>query len=178
MKSSLNIESKYFCDDFKPIRSVLREMGAKRIITKRQKDHFFNLPKREELKIPARLKLREENRSCTLIYYRRPEFSSSRNTPADILLLPVRDPKLPPFLYKVLGAKVIVEKRREVWSKGNAVFHLDKVKGVGGIFEIEVWTKPKTLKQDRVKFAEYRKRLLPYLGKIIKGSNENLLLKS
>lgn len=73
--------------------------------------------------------------------------------------------------------KVIVKKQRELWRKGDTVFHIDKVKGVGNVFEIEVWAKPKTKKQDLRNFDAYRKKLLPHLGGVIKGSNEDLALK-
>lgn len=178
MQHKINLELKHRCGDFWRIRSILRAMGAARVTVKKQKDYFFNLPKDKNAKILARLKLREEEGTQTLVFYRRPDFSMKTSTPADIVLLRVKDPKLLPFLSRVLGVKVIVEKRRELWRKGNAIFNLDTVKGVGHVFEIEVWTKPHTMERDRYNFAEYRKKLLPYLGKVVRGSNEDLVLKS
>lgn len=178
MQSKVNLELKHLCGDFRSIRSVLRRMGAKNIVTKKQKDYFFNLPSNVRSKIPERLKLREENGRRTLVFYRRPDFSSTTGTPADVLLLPVRDSKLFLFLSKVLGVKVIVEKQRELWRKGNAIFNLDAVKGVGHVFEIEIWTRPYSAKRDQRNFLEYRRKFLPYLGKVVKGSNEDLVLKS
>lgn len=44
MQNKLNLELKYFCPDFSPIRKVLSEIGAKKVVVKNQKDYFFNLP--------------------------------------------------------------------------------------------------------------------------------------
>lgn len=177
MKSKVNLELKYFCPDFHPIRSLLKSMDAKKIAVKKQKDYFFRLPKEQTSKVPARLKLRQENGTETLVFYRRPNFSDKAATNADIVLLSVKDKNLLPFLLHALGMKVVVEKTRELWRKGNIVFHLDIVKGVGGIFEIEVWAKPNTLAQDKIKFARYRKKFLPHLSKVVRGSNENIVLE-
>jgi len=178
MESKVNVELKYLCKDFQPIRSVLRAMGAKKVKTKKQKDYFFFLPTEKGSKAQARLKLREEEGTQTLVFYRRPDFSAKTGTPADVVLFSVKDSKLLPFLSKVLGVKVIIKKQRELWRKGNAIFNLDTVKGIGHVFEIEVWIRPNTVKRDRRTFAEYRRKLLPYLGKVVKGSNENLVHRS
>ena len=135
------------------------------------------MPKEKNSKIPSRLKLRVSGREQLLVFYKRPSFSTANITPSDIVLLPVKDEKILYFLSKVLGVKVVVEKQRELWRKGNTVFHLDKVKGIGNIFETEVWVRSKTLKQDQANFDRYKKKLLPYLDKIIIGSNEDLALK-
>ncbi len=177
MQSKINLELKYFCEDFKTIRKILREIGARKIATKKQKDYFFNLPQKSKAE-PARLKLRVENGTRTLIFYRRSSFSKAVPAFSDLILYPAKDPDLFPFLQKILGVKVIVEKKRELWKKGNTVFHIDKVKGVGNIFEIEVWSSPKTTRQDPAAFAKYKEKFLPHLGKIIRGSNEDLALAS
>jgi len=177
MESKINIELKYFCKDFRPIRKALLSIGARKESVKKQKDYFFNLPKEKTSKIPARLKLRVSNGKQTLVFYRRPAFLAKKMTPSDVIVLPVKEKEILSLLSKALGVKVIVEKKRELWRKGNTVFHLDKVKSVGDIFEIEVWTKPKSMKQDKHNFERYKKELLPYLDKIITGSNENLVLK-
>jgi adenylate cyclase class IV len=135
------------------------------------------LPKEKNSKIPSRLKLRVSGRKQLLVFYKRPSFSAKNITPSDVIVLPVKDKKILYFLSKALGVKVIVEKQRELWRKGNTVFHLDKVKGVGNVFEMEVWTRLKTLKQDQINFERYKEKLLQYLDKIITGSNEDLVLK-
>ena len=77
-----------------------------------------------------------------------------------------------------LKSELIVEKKREVWRKENTVFHLDTVKEVGGIFEIELQKESNITKTDRELFASYQNALKPYLSKVIKGSNIDLVLKS
>jgi predicted adenylyl cyclase CyaB len=177
MELKTNLELKYFYKDPNPIRKVLRSIGAKKESIKKQKDYFFHLPKEKNSKIPSRLKLRLSDGEQRLVFYKRPSFSTANITPSDVVVLPVKDKKILYFLSKALGLKVIVEKQRELWRKGNTVFHLDKVKGVGNVFEIEVWARSKTLKQDQVNFERYKEKLLPYLDKIITGSNEDLVLK-
>lgn len=177
MESKINLELKYFCKDFNPIRNVLRSIRAKKESVKKQKDYFFNLPKSKNSKIPARLKLRISDGKQSLVFYRRPEFSVTSATSADAIILHIKDKDMLSFLSKVLGVRTIVEKQRELWRKGNTVFHLDRVKGIGNVFEIEVWVRPKTIKKDRLNFDRYKKKLLPFLNKIIVGSNEDLVLK-
>jgi len=177
MDSKINFELKYFCKDFNAIRKILRSIGAKKESIKKQKDYFFNLPKEKNSKTPARLKLRLSAGKRSLVFYKRPTFSITKITPCEASVLRLKDNKMLDFLSRALGVRVIIEKQRELWKKGNTVFHLDTVRGVGKIFEIEIWTTCKSIKQDKRNFEKYKKDLLPYLGKIIKGSNEDLVLK-
>jgi adenylate cyclase class IV len=177
MRSKLNLELKYFCRDFGPVRRVLKGFGARKMSVRKQTDHYFNISRNNRAHARARLKLRVENGKHILVYYTRPEFSASaKSTPSDVSLLPVADHRLYSFLARSLGISAIVEKRRELWRKGNTVFHCDTIKHVGTIFEIEVWASARTLKRDRAAFAEYRKKLLPYLSKPVRGSNEDLVI--
>jgi len=177
MELKINLELKYFCRDFNSIRKVLRSIGAKKESIKKQKDYFFNLPKEKTSKIPARLKLRVSNGEQCLIFYRRPAFSTANMTSSDVIVLRVKDKKILYFLSRALGVKVIIKKQRELWRKGNTVFYLDKINGIGNVFEMEVRTRSKTMKQDKGNFERYKEKLLPHLDKIITGSNEDLVLK-
>jgi len=168
-----NLELKHYCSDFANVRKVLSKMGAKKEVVKRQKDYFFFLP--TNVGVSPRLKLRIEGKTKTLVHYERPDFIKGKDTVADVKLYSVTDAELLPFLQRSLGVKAIVEKKREVWRKANTVFHIDNVKGVGGIFEIELQKKGKITQNDRKLFAYYQKELLPYLGKVIKGSNVDLM---
>ena len=174
MKSKINLELKYFCKDFMPIRKVLRNLGARKIIVKKQKDYFFNLPTSKDKKITPRLKFRVDD-TYALIFYKRKSFSSKGNTPSKVSIQFFKEANLVSFLDKALGIRTIVEKQRELWKKGNTVFHLDTVKGVGKIFEIEVWATNQTIKTDRLKFKKYRKLVSSYLDKMVRGSNEDLV---
>lgn len=171
-----NLELKHLCADFGKIRQVLKSFGAKKEIVKNQKDFFFELVKRK-IGNP-RLKLRIENKKETLIYYVRPDFKNGKETAAKIKLYEVNDKELLPFLKESLGVKAVVEKRREVWRKDNAVFHLDEVKGVGKIFEVELQKFGKINQKDIDIFKKYQKELLPYLGKVVRGSNVDLVKRS
>lgn len=151
---------------------MLKQIGAKKEIVKKQKDYFFNLPTNSNL---ARLKLRVEGKKQTLVYYERPDFVKGKATTADVKLYEVRDSQLLGFLTKVLGVKAIVEKKREVWRKSNTVFNIDNVKDVGGIFEIELQKKGKITALDKKQFRNYQDKLLSYLGNLIKGSNVDLV---
>lgn len=168
-----NLELKHYCDDFRPIRSLLREIGAKKVTVKKQKDYFFNLPRRDGL--AGRLKLRVEHRERILVFYVRPNFVKHSATASRLLLYRVHDKRLFPFLRATLGVSSVVEKTRELWKKGDAVFHLDRVKGVGEIFEIELRKAGRVTARDRSVFAEYQRRFTPFLGAVIRVSNGDLV---
>ena len=171
-----NLELKHYCSYFVNVRKVLSKIGAKKDVVKRQVDYFFELPNKTG-SVSPRMKLRVEGRVKTLIYYERPDFVKAKDTTSDIKLYNVKDNNLLPFLERSLGVKVIVDKKREVWREANTVFHLDNVKDVGGIFEIELQKKGKINEKDKKLFAYYQKELLPYLGDVIKGYNVDLVKK-
>ena len=172
--NKINLELKHYCSDFNKVRTALKQIGAKKEIVKDQKDYFFELPIKQNLNSP-RLKLCIEGKKKILVYYERPDFVNAKDTASDIKLYNVKDNQLLSFLDKALGIKAIVEKRREVWRKINTVFHIDNVKGVGGIFEIELQKKGKITDKDRAIFKSYQDKLLPFLGDVIKGSNVDLV---
>lgn len=124
----------------------------------------------------SKLKLRIENKQQTLVYYERSDFQKIEDITSDVKLYNVNDKQLLPFLKKSLGVKAIVEKKREIWRKGNVVFHLDVVKNVGNILEIELRKRDKITRKDKDMLKLYQTKLLPYLGKIIKKSNVDLVL--
>lgn len=175
MKSGINLELKYFCADFAVIRRELKMLGAKRVVIKTQKDYFFELP--PYAGVMPRMKLRIEKDKQKLIYYRRPDFSAKKVVAATLLIYSITDKKLLPFLRHALGVKSIVEKKRELWKKGTTVFHLDRVKHIGNVFEIELQKKGKITEKDKKTFAAYQNIFIPHLGKIIKGSNGDLRVK-
>lgn len=166
-----NLELKHFCSDFRRVREVLKELGARKDIIKNQTDYFFNIPNQK-----ARLKLRIEGKKQLLVYYERSGFSKAKSAMSRVKLYDVKDNELLDFLKVTLGVKAVVRKRREVWRKANTVFHIDNVKGVGGIFEIELQKKDEIKSSDQKQFKIYQDKLLPYLGKVIKGSNVDLVL--
>lgn len=174
MQSKTNLELKHFCKDFKKIRIVLRQIGARKETIRNQKDYYFDLSVLKSKNL-ARLKLRIEKDKQTLCYYERPNFSKARETKAEVSLYDVKDKDLLNFLEKSLGVLGVVEKKREIWRKDNTVFHLDKVKKVGNVFEVELQKRGKITENDEKIFKSYQNRLSPFLGKVIKGSNIDLV---
>ena len=75
----------------------------------------------------------------------------------------------------VFDKVIIVKKKREVWRKSNTVFHLDIVRNVGKIFEIELQKSGEVKFSDQRQFKTYQNKFLPYLRKVIKGSNLDLI---
>jgi adenylate cyclase class IV len=173
MQSKTNLELKNYCTDFAPIRQTLKELGAKKIVVKKQKDYFLNLP--EKKGVAGRLKIRLEGNQKTAVYYTRPDFASGKGAVAAVELLTIKDKNLLPYLQKVLGVRAVVEKTREMWKKDTTIFNLDTVKNVGKVFEIELQKFGALDAQDRELFKKYQRILTPHLGKIIKGSNADLV---
>lgn len=176
MQSKTNLELKHHCSNFNKVRTVLNEIGAKKEIIKKQKDFFFNIA--ENRQTSPRLKLRIENGEQWLIYYERPHFVKGKETASRIKLHKIKDGFLLQFLKDSLGVKGIVEKIREVWRKENTVFYLDKVKGVGNLFEVELQKNGKITQKDKAVFKSYQDKLLPVLEKVISGSNIDLVLSA
>jgi predicted adenylyl cyclase CyaB len=176
MQQKLNLELKHFCDDFRKVRQVLTSIGAEKEEIKKQKDYFFNTPKLQG-KTNPRLKLRIEGEKKTLIYYERPAFSAGTDTQSVVEILNISDVHTLPFLEKALGVRGVVEKTREVWRKDYTVFHLDTIRGVGKICEVELQKQGSITQKDRDVFSYYQEVLMPVLGKMVKGSNIDLVLK-
>lgn len=84
----------------------------------------------------GRLKLREEDRSSSLIYYERPDQAAARESQYRILR--VSEPKeMKAVLSAALGIRVIVEKTRRLFLLDNIRIHLDTVTELGTFIEVE-----------------------------------------
>ena len=171
MRVHLKRDVKAFCPDFVPVRKLLCELGAEFEGTKEQLDLFYRLPVTQEGDETLRLKLRiEDNKTQMIYYYDRYEAGDESS---QYQFWELRDHSLKEILDTVLGVRVTIRKRREVWRKENIVFNLDMVEGVGPIFEVEVF------EQDGIEsgpqILEYRRLLEPYLGPEVSGSNEDLV---
>jgi adenylate cyclase class IV len=167
----LNREMKSFCDDFRPIRRILRDIGATLAGQKDQVDYFFFLPDLPGKAGSRRLKLRIDDGKPRLIYYYDRNQPGSRSV--EFQVSEVNDPQIKDLLEIALGVRTIVRKRREVWQKGNATFNLDRVHGVGNVFEVEVQVSDAGDELEQI--AHYRHRFGPYLGADIVGSNEDMV---
>ena len=163
-----NIEIKRFCADFRPLRRMLKQLGAKHIATKRQTDTYFNLPAEQEHRF-KRLKLREEMGTAHLIGYADNYRGGLRDVDYDLVKVPRAAGQL---LEGALGVSAVVKKRRELWMLGSTRFHFDTIEGIGKVFEVEVPSEGATRPDDA---APYLRLFEPYLGERIDGSNEDLL---
>ena len=165
---SENVEIKRFCEDFLPIRRMLRQLGAKHAVTKQQTDTFLRLPQSGERRF-QRLKVREEQRKVHLVGYTDSYRGGLRDV--DYLLTPISRP-IKDVLVGALGVRTVVRKKRELWMLGTTRFHLDTVEGVGRVFEVEVVLQDGETSDDA---ERYLRLFEPYLGQRIEGSNEDLL---
>ncbi len=84
----------------------------------------------------GRLKLREEARSSSLIYYERPDQAAARESQYRILRVSEPD-QLKAVLSAALGIRVIVEKTRRLFLLDNIRIHLDTVTELGTFIEVE-----------------------------------------
>ena len=171
MQGKRNRELKAYCEDFAPVREILRAQGADFVQVEEQIDYYYVLPSGDDSEGTRRLKLRLEKGTGTLIYYRERQEAGARTS--RIHMARADDPDMRDVLEAALGARAIVRKQRELWRKDNVIFNLDTVEEVGQILEVEV--------QDEegcdidLQVDEYRSRLGPYLGGYITGSNEDLV---
>ena len=170
----LNREIKVYCPDFAPVRQFLREDGATFIEIKEQVDTYFHLPDLGEDGGARRLKLRVEGDKRELIHYRDHQEINTRVS--RFQLWEICDPQVIEVLEAALGSRVIVRKQRELWHKDNIKFNLDTVEDVGQIFEVEAQAKDG--RDIDAQVEHYRRRLGPFLGTYIVGSNEDLVLAS
>ena len=112
----------------------------------------------------------EDGESPIIYYYNRQDTGT---LDGDYQTWEVNDPRVKDILDAVLGVQAIVTKQRELWHKGNITFHLDVVKDVGQVFEIEAISEDGPEIEAQV--ADLRSRFDPYLGHHISGSNEDLV---
>jgi len=172
MQVALTRGIKNFVSDFRAIRRILEEIGARKIESKRQVDYFFNLPTDKERKHSMRLKLRYESGKPKVVYYY--DSAQSPKRVSQFRMYKIFDPSLKDLLEACLGTRVMVKKKREVWRKGAAVFNLDAIDGVGKVFELEI--EKNTEAKDEVR--HYLNLLKSHLGRPIRGSNEDLVMTS
>jgi len=138
----VNVEIKAKCFHPEKVEAFLFSQQADFVGVDYQKDTYFNAPS-------GRLKLRQGNIENNLIFYNRPDQDGPKQS--DFSLLNIADGKSTEnFFEKVLGVKVIVEKKRKIFFIENVKFHLDEINGLGSFVEIEAGNKnypDKTIEQ-------------------------------
>ena len=180
-----NREIKRRCPDFRPIRRILRGLGARASPPKTQVDTYYRLPNgpgrlppnegylpAETGQGPRRLKLRVERGKRQLIYYT--DVYADGLRAVRYVIADAADPKMRALLDSALGVSVVVRKRREVWRLPRVLFNLDRIESVGQVFETEVMLRPGEDSDERLN--AYLTLFAPHLGEPIDASNEDLVL--
>ena len=126
-----NVEIKARVADLPRLRDRVAALALAPPQALEQTDTFFPVP-------GGRLKLRRfADGAGELILYRRPDRPGPRESA--YFRMDCRDPAdLGAILRRRLGARGVVEKRREVFLVGRARIHLDEVRDLGTYLEIEV----------------------------------------
>jgi adenylate cyclase class 2 len=128
---SLNLELKASIDSLDDARRIALALGAEPGGLLLQIDTYYTAP-------GGRLKLRVVNgKSAELIGYERGEEEDERWSTYEKTA--VSDPvQIHSILSTVLGIRVVVRKRRELYWYEGARIHLDDVEGLGTFLEFEV----------------------------------------
>jgi predicted adenylyl cyclase CyaB len=124
-----NLEAKFRLLNHAEAEARATALGYTRRAILNQRDTFFRVAN-------GKLKLREENGSAILIFYRRIESGSLMLS--DYEIVPVADPaRTLRVLEDALGAIATVEKVRTLMTRDNVRLHLDRVANLGEFGEIE-----------------------------------------
>src|ERR1039457_1401452 len=124
-----NLEAKFRLPNHDEAEARAAALGYTRRAILNQRDTFFRVAN-------GKLKLREENGSAVIIFYRRAE--SRLLMLSDYEIVPVADPaRTLRLLEDALGAIAVVEKVRTLMTRDNLRLHLDRVANLGEFGEIE-----------------------------------------
>jgi predicted adenylyl cyclase CyaB len=124
-----NLEAKFRLVNLADAEARATALGYERRAILNQRDTFFRVAN-------GKLKLREENGSAVLIFYRRSE--SGPLMVSDYQIVPVADPaRMLRILDDALGTIAIVDKVRILMTRDNVRLHLDRVAKLGEFGEIE-----------------------------------------
>ena len=146
----LNFEFKARTEDIGALEKSLLGLDPLFIGEDLQVDTYFNVNN-------GRLKLREGNIENALIWYERKNAAEAKISKV-LLYQHSPDPTLKTILIKVLGIKVVVEKKRKIYFIGHVKFHFDVLPGLGTFVEVEAIDRTgeigiQQLQQDCEKYA-------------------------
>ena len=127
--SVINFEFKARSADNDALEKKLLTLDPQFIGEDLQVDTYFNVSN-------GRLKLREGKIENALIWYERKNEAEAKVSKI-LLYQHAPDPSLKIILIKVLGIKVVVEKKRRIYFIGHIKFHFDTVPGLGTFVEVE-----------------------------------------
>ena len=135
-----NLELKAKYPDQKAAIRIAEEIGAEYEGILHQEDIYFKIS-------PGRLKLRIVNNNYELIYYKRANIKTVRESEYEIFR--VKDGReLFSVLKGILPVTVIVKKKRVLYIWQNVRIHIDTVKGLGKFLEFEAVCKTKKDSKD------------------------------
>jgi predicted adenylyl cyclase CyaB len=124
-----NLEAKFRLANHAEAVARATALGYSRRAILEQRDTFFRVAN-------GKLKLREENGSAVLIFYRRAESGPLMLSSYEIV--PVAEPsRTLGMLADALGTIAVVEKVRTLMMRDNVRLHLDAVANLGNFGEIE-----------------------------------------
>ena len=127
------------------LRHILSRIGKYSPEILNQRDIFFHIPR-------GRLKLRETESSCEIIYYDRQD--QIEPSVSEYLIIPLEDAATHRnFLEASLGIRGIVSKHRRVYRHGQTRVHIDDVDSLGLFIELEVVLAPDQSVSDGEKIA-------------------------
>jgi len=149
------IELKARARNLDRLREKLIALKAEPMGTFRQVDTYFETPW-------GRLKLREVKGSdrAMLVYYERENIAGPKRS--NVFILEIRRPAtFKRLLRRVLKAKVVVDKVREIYRYEGTQIHLDTVKNLGTFIEFERETAPdpNTVKKEQKTLEELMEKL-------------------
>lgn len=141
MKPTL-IEIKAKCKYPEIIEAILLKNKAQYVGLDHQIDTYFDVSN-------GRLKLRQGNIECHLIFYNRANQAGPKQS--NVMLYKPQDATvLKDILIAANGVKVVVDKRRKIFFIDNVKFHIDEVEGLGSFMEIEAIDSNGTIGTDKL----------------------------
>ena len=174
-----NLEIKAGFDDLRRAAEIARAAGGSYQGTLEQVDTYFHVP-------TGRLKVRENvhvapdgarTERAELIAYQRPDDGGTRESTYTVTRLERGDDCVT-GLAAVLGVRVVVRKRRELWIVGATRIHLDDVEGLGRFLELETVVTTQPEREARREHDELIAALGIDRASTIAGSYSDLVLTS
>ncbi|RLE66239.1 MAG: adenylate cyclase [Thermoprotei archaeon] len=163
------VEIKAKCRDLNAVREKLVSNGAVYVGVFHQIDTYFLIGE-------MRLKLREieGDREAKLVYYIRENIPGPKVSNIIIVNIAEGD-KLKKILSDVLGVKVIVDKKREIYRYQGVKIHLDEVKDLGTFIEFEMEVSKGFEDEGRKHLEKLMEELEIDKSDLISGSYSDLL---
>lgn len=151
------------------VRAALKDLGARYIGTDHQVDTYFHVP-------AGRLKVREGRIENALIFYQRTNASRARQSKIEMMMLPPRN-SIRAILAAAMGARVVVDKRRQIYFVGNVKVHLDRVRGLGRFVEVEAISRGGSVARIRDQARKFQKLFGIKASDIVPQSYSDLILQ-